>query len=456
MNHPLPKNSTSSALEYAFELQPASSEMDQDSGSAESTELISAVTISGEANDPYEEYRQRMMRSQPEVPEPPRPAMHMQPVRPDFRSSFARYERYRSSPYDMPEVTMPQIDEMISIDLRERPSFSRNVLLAGLAAIIAGAGLGYVMANMSGFSASTGRAMAFMGSILPTENPGADAAVGNPARKPLAATTISKKPIATASLDVADVQGNINTVIPLMLRADPAEDGKELAIKITGLPQSAFLSAGTRLSDNAWLLKSGEEKGVSLIVPIADAPKFDLAVAAIEAKSGELAAPIREMSVALKDIQPATAATDIMPDQKPLEQVAVQTAPAAANVQITPAGAPPEAPAATLIPQPNAATPAKPAISAEATGLLEKGDTLFQSGDLVMARQFYERAFDMGAPAGAYGVARTYDPTVFRQMNVRGLEPDPSAALQWYQKAKAAGIEEAEAAMAPLQTAAVN
>ncbi len=453
MNHPLPKNSTSSAIEYAFE--PPQNADTHDFGM--STELISAVTTSGH-NDPYEEYRQRMMQRDPEVAEHPPGILPRHPLRPDFRSSLARYERHRVSSYDMPDAPMPEIEDLVSIDLRERPSFSRNVMIAGLAAIIAGAGLGYAIANFDDMSRSTGRAMAFMGSVLPAGKPSADAIAPDQglSAKPAGTTTITKKPVATAALDVADVQGAVNAVIPLALRADPAAGGQELAIRITGLPQAAFLSAGTRLSDNAWLLKPGEEKGVSLIVPAADTPKFDLSVAAIEAKSGELAAPIREMSVALNDALPAAAETAAPSGVKPLQQVAVQTAPAAANVQITPASAPPDTPAATAIPQPKSATAAKPAVSAEATGLLQKGDTLFQSGDLVMARQFYQRAFDMGAPEGAYGVARTYDPAIFQEMDVHGLKPDPAAALQWYQKAKAAGIEEADAAMAPLQTAAVN
>lgn len=459
MNHPLPKNSTNTALEYAFELDQAPPMAIETRSTHASTELISAVTSPAEANDPYEEYRQRMMQREPENFDPVQAPMQMQPVRANFRPSLARYEKYRAAAYNMQDVDISDIEEMASIDLRERPSFSRNVILAGLAAIIAGAGLGYVLANMDGISKSTGQAMAFVGSVLPAGNQSAAPAakINAAAGAPLATTTISKKPIATASLDVADVQGTINTVIPLALRADSAIDGQELAIKISGLPQAAFLSAGTRLSDNAWLLKAGEERGVSLIVPKAEMPRFDLSVAAIEPKSGELAAPIREMSVALKDIQPVAADLNATTgDVKPLQQVAVQTAPAAADVTITPANAPPETPAATVIPQPDSATPTKPSVSAEASGLLQKGDTLFKSGDLVMARQFYQRAFDMGAPVGAYGVARTYDPAIFREMNVHGLMPDPAAALQWYQKAKAAGIEEADAAMAPLQTAAVN
>jgi TPR repeat protein len=74
---------------------------------------------------------------------------------------------------------------------------------------------------------------------------------------------------------------------------------------------------------------------------------------------------------------------------------------------------------------------------------MEKGDLLLKSGDIIAARQFYLRAFELQDAAGAYGVGRTYDPKVFAQLNVRGLSPDPDKAREWYGKAAAAGNAEA-------------
>jgi hypothetical protein len=439
MNHPLPKTSVDAATEYAFEQDaPMEPEM---------------VTMSAGQDDPYEEYRRRMMQSKTLDMEarglPAAPRM-------DYGGSVSRYERARPVFYDPPPTAMPDFEDMASIDLHERPSFSRNVVLAGLAAIVAGAGLGYALANMDTMRASTGQALAFMGSVLPANNAEAQSAPTPVAAQPVTTTIISKKPIATATLDVGDVQGTANTVIPLSLRAEAGSNPQDLGIRITGLPQSAFLSAGQRLSDNSWLLKPGEERGVGIIVPTADVPRLDLSVAAVELKTGELAAPIREMTVALQAAAPAPGAKAETPPANQLTaQMTAQTA-AAGEIKITPAGAPPENASAKPIPQPVAATPVAPPVSAEAAGLLQKGDTLFKSGDLVMAREFYERAFEMGAGAGAYGVARTYDPAVFLEMNVKGLDPDPAQALAWYEKAKTAGIAEASAAMEPLRTAAIQ
>ena len=141
---------------------------------------------------------------------------------------------------------------------------------------------------------------------------------------PTGQTTIAKKPIAIASLAVSDVTGTLNSMIPLALNAEPAFESQELAIKITGLPASAYLTAGKKISDDTWILKDGEEDGINLFVPQSNTPKFDISVSAIETNTGELAAPIKEMTVAIDDVK--------------LEDETV--------LQITPASAPPN----TVIP----------------------------------------------------------------------------------------------------------
>jgi len=253
-------------------------------------------------------------------------------------------------------------------------------------------------------------------------------------------TTISKKPIAIASLDVSDVTGTLNSMIPLALNAEPAFENQELAIKISGLPASAYLTAGKKISDNTWILKDGEENDINLYVPQSDTAKFDISIAAIETSTGELAAPVKEMTVAIDDVK--------LDDDTAL--------------QITPASAPPETiikvksqpENAVALPAPESFEPIKPALSAEVTGLLGKGDMLMKTGDLIIARQFYSRAFQLGAAEGAMGVAKTYDPAVFVEMKVQGITPDAAKAAEWYEKAKAAGVTEAEAALTTLSAAA--
>jgi hypothetical protein len=448
MNHPLPHNPSSTPLEYSFvDDEPEIASVPQPPSAVQiafhakatrSAELIAAVTGSADSDDPYEQYRQRIMQDhQRPHRDEFRANLPPPPERPDFGSAALRYESYFNSLRREAPLGYADFDEIEVPGPFANWQLSRKVMLAGCAAIIAGGALGYAMANLERLNQSTGRALAFVGSILPAGDaqasivPAISANVGATSN-----TVISKKPIATASLDVADVAGALNSAIPLMLRSGGDANTQEIAIRVTGLPPAAFLSAGTRLSESAWLLRQGEETGVSLTVPAADKPKIELAIAAIEVKTGELAAPIREMTVALTDPQ-VTAQTT------PPQQVAVQKL-AAVQPQEQSVALP------AAIPQPQSATVVEPAISAEAAGLLQKGDLLFKSGDLVAARQFYSRAFEMGAGAGAYGAARTYDPAVYAELKVQGLMPDAAEARGWYAKAAQAGIAKAAAAIAAL------
>jgi TPR repeat protein len=88
---------------------------------------------------------------------------------------------------------------------------------------------------------------------------------------------------------------------------------------------------------------------------------------------------------------------------------------------------------------PQAVPPPLENLRAEANSFLEKGDMLLKAGDIIAARQFYLQAHELQSTDGTYGVARTYDPKVFAQLNVRGLSPNPVKALEWYGKAAAAG-----------------
>jgi hypothetical protein len=448
MNHPLPHNSSSGPLDYSFvDEEPATAsappapspvQIAFHARATRSAELIAAVTGSADSDDPYDRYRQRIMQDHHHLSRDEfRAQLPPPPERPDFGSAAVRYESYFKSLRREAPVGYADYDEVETAAHYPRWQLSRNVIMAGCAAIVAGGALGYAMANLERLSQTTGQTMAFIGSMLPASDAQANVApVAKADAGATANTVISKKPIATASLDVGDVSGAPNAAIPLMLRTGGTANAADIAIRVTGLPPDAFLSAGTRLSENAWLLREGEETGVSLTVPNADKPRLELAIAAVEVKTGELAAPIREMTVALTDPQ-VTAQTT------PPQQLAVKTV-AAAVPQEQSAALP------AAIPQPQAATTVKPAISAEATGLLQKGDLLLKSGDLVAARQFYTRAFEMGAGAGAYGAARTYDPAVYKEMNVQGLLPDPAEARVWYGKAAQAGVPEAAASMAAL------
>ncbi len=250
-------------------------------------------------------------------------------------------------------------------------------------------------------------------------------------------TVIQKKSVQIASLDVNDVRGTLNIMIPLMLSAEAAEGGEAVALKIMGLPSDAYLTAGKEIAKGSWLVQPSDIAGVKLVVPQLENDQFNMEIAAIETKTGDLAAPIKEMNV--KVDQPPVIAVETGDGKQEL---------ASANIAATiaPASAPPINAGTSQV---NAT--AIPDAIPEATALISKGDGLLNDGDIISARQLYLQANSLGDIQGAYGVGRTYDPQVFAALNVSGLKPDPDKAAQWYQKAAKAGVLAAKTALSSLQ-----
>ena len=298
-------------------------------------------------------------------------------------------------------------------------SLRQSFAVAGLGAVIAGGSIGLAATQIDFTPASLPRNSAVAATI-----PASVAVVQQPA------ATISGKPILTARLDVSDVSGSLNQMIAFPLHLAPAVDGQKLLLRISGLPEAAYLTAGTRQADG-WMLQAGQEKDVKLVVPEAAASQYQIEVAALEAATSELAAPAKVMNLVLDN-----SVTEVMPAAAP------------ANVAIHKQAAPAklELPA----PIPAASEEVTDVASLAAADLVRKGDILLKAGDLAAARQFYQEAFEQGAAEGAIGAARTYDPAVYAELNVQGLQPDPAKALDWYKRAGAEGGAEISEAVARL------
>lgn len=292
---------------------------------------------------------------------------------------------------------------------------------AGFCAALAGGLIGY---GATQYHAIGDKAASMLALVTPDS-----AAVAEPRQAALPETTvtITKKPVSTATLDVSDVSGGINSLIPMMLHAEPAIGGEDLILKISGLPESAYLTAGHKAGETGWQLAAAEADGVKLVVPRATEPKYDIAIAAFEAKTGQLAAPIKEITVAIDSPEITIAPASAVP-----ETVTIKS---------------------SAIPAPQPDQVASIAVSTEAQSLAAKGDILLKSGDLAMARRFYEQAFAKGSVAAAVGAGKTYDPVVYAALKVQGLKPDPLRAMEWYMRASAAGNSDAAAAIEALKQA---
>jgi hypothetical protein len=89
-------------------------------------------------------------------------------------------------------------------------------------------------------------------------------------------------------------------------------------------------------------------------------------------------------------------------------------------------------------------------VKARAERLLARGEEYFASGNVVAARDFFERAADAGLAAAALRLATTYDPAELRRLQLRGVIPDPALARKWYERAQELGAPEAGDRLAKL------
>jgi hypothetical protein len=313
-----------------------------------------------------------------------------------------------------------------------------RILGFGLLSIIIGGTAGFGFANrdsLPGLFNNTTNAQVAMAGLTP----GTETAAPH-----INQTTIQKKTVAIASLDVNDVRGTLNSMIPLMLTAQSADINDPVAVKIMGLPKDAYLTAGVETTEGNWLVKTPDLASLKMVVPQSTISQFDIEVAAVEERTGVLAAPIKAMSVQLDDVaaasEPAAPLTQIGEGKTEIALPDVASTIAPANAM--PDGVSIKTNEASIIPE----------ASPEARQLISKADGLLNSGDIASARQFYLKASELGDANGAYGVGRTYDPQVFAALNVQGLKPDPTKAADWYQKALDGGVRAAQNALSGLPT----
>ena len=301
-----------------------------------------------------------------------------------------------------------------AVPTKRRSSFLSTYATWAIFAMLMGGGIGFGYANRAGLEALSHdglvQAKATLASLMGTQP-------SIPAPMTTGSSVINKKSIAMASLSVNDAAGTLNSMIPLALTARPASAEQPVDVVISGLPASAYLTAGRQVQSGSWLIKAPEIADLKLVIPQSETPKVNLEVAAVEQGTSNLAAPTQLLSVELSDvkIEPVSAAPDVQ-GSNVITQPA-QTDSKLANTQAQP------------IPQP------------AGSDLLARADGLMNQGDIISARQYYMQAATAGNPRGILGVARSYDPKVFAEMKIEGLQPDAVKAAEWYKKAQAAGLK---------------
>jgi hypothetical protein len=87
---------------------------------------------------------------------------------------------------------------------------------------------------------------------------------------------------------------------------------------------------------------------------------------------------------------------------------------------------------------------------ARAERFVVQGDKYLAGGNIAAARDFYERAAEVGLAEAAIRLAATFDPAELQHVPVQGIVPDRVAARKWYERARELGAADAADRLARL------
>jgi hypothetical protein len=381
-------------------------------------ETVSQAAFATPAPEAYEAYKRRLeerFRMAQSMADPSNAAPPLASRKRPVASAPVRPERAAFAPrFDQPRQASPVSRGMASA-----------VVLTLLACSIGGAG-GYVAANPGSMASMLSSPSAVVSNLF----------ASLVAAAPSGSQTTLKKSAPIARFDVSDVSGPVNGPIALGISTFPVNAETPIAIRISGLPPEAYLTKGVSIANGEWMLKSAEIPKAELVVPRSTSSLLGLEVAAFDEKTGEVAAPPKQMSVALD-----LAAVPLPGAVPPPEQIT--------DVQVMPVSAEPDqgfnhTTTTTGVPVP------LQTVNEEALRLLTKGQMLLKNGDLISARQYFLKAHAMKLPEAAFYVGQTYDPATYTALRVAGLQPDVQLASEWYGKAAAQGVAAANDALTKL------
>jgi hypothetical protein len=221
------------------------------------------------------------------------------------------------------------------------------------------------------------------------------------------------------------------SLAPERLRPPPMREGRHnlrapmrvLVASVIAAPIAYYFSVGTLSS------KNGHESGLatlaSRMVASTEFPPATEKVPPSEAEDYNAMVSSRNKLIAAAPL----------PAQK-VAPVAIEAPPPAQTIVPVPASPAPEQSA----PAPKAMREMDPA---SIKLLLQQGEQLLASGDVIAARTVFQRAAEAGNAAAALALGSTFDPEVLIKMGARGVSGDLQKARMWYERAKAYGSAEA-------------
>ena len=306
-----------------------------------------------------------------------------------------------------------------------------------------------------------------------------DEAVREPARgRARAPVEMSSEILAS---DAVAVPGQ-PTSLAISIRS--AQSFEKMLVSIAGIPEGGRLSAGVDTGGGSWLIAPRRLNGLTINLP-AGTPEVvsQVQLSSIPAlRKGPL--PWRQFggrrdqlpSLRPRGRQRPACTRQVRRHNSPLQTIRSRpkysasqrprrrptssgAAPALAPAPAPDLGfryqteAPPRPPQrqAALAPQ-TMISPPPPAFTSgptrraaprpEVEDLIREGNKRMREGDIIEARQFYQRAVAFGDAEAALAMGRSYDPIYFARIEKKNSDPDAAKAFDWYKRAMDAGASQ--------------
>jgi hypothetical protein len=244
------------------------------------------------------------------------------------------------------------------------------------------------------------------------------------------ATLLTPPPSRRASaLVVRNVSGFVNEPLQLGVSVVSPDPGATVTVK--GMPANARLTAGVPTGLTEWQVSADEISSVKIIPPSDFVGETNVSAELHSADGAALV--ISFMQVTWKPVpanNPPTVTTSIAPAQQSIQPAS----PPPAAVEAKPPQSPPPAPAET----------AHQLTANESAALVRRAQEILAFGDVREARLLLIRAAEAHDARAALMLAKTFDPTIAKQLTASQPAPNLAQARGWYQKAREWGSPDAQ------------
>jgi hypothetical protein len=227
-----------------------------------------------------------------------------------------------------------------------------------------------------------------------------EAAVAPMSETVLPKADIELPPIGLALPDSIAVEAGEETAFAIAIdEADTLPSRSIIAIR--GLPEGATFSSGRPYGETEWTLRPDELGDLRFTLPATASGVRSLNVELVAADGRTIASASTTLRISS---QPDAAAKQVAEDGPRIDE------------------------------------------------LMAHGHKMIEVGYLAGARGYYRRAADAGSAEAAFALGTTYDPAFIKEIGAQGIKPDLAQARQWYERAEDLGDKDAHAKLLELDS----